>query len=37
MISRFITGLLLIVVSAGPILAQESGISFKSIELSEGL
>ena len=37
MISRFITGLLLIVVLAGPVLAQESGISFKSIELSEGL
>ena len=37
MISRFVAGLLLIVVSAGPILAQESGISFKSIELSEGL
>jgi cyclase len=37
MFSRFVAGLLLIVVSAGPILAQESGISFKSIELSEGL
>ena len=37
MIRRFVAELLLIIVSAGPILAQESGISFKSIELSEGL
>ena len=37
MISRFLTGLMLLIVSAGSILAQESGISFKSIELAEGL
>ena len=37
MISRFLNGPLLFVVLAGPVLAQESGISFKSIELSEGL
>ncbi len=37
MISRFLTGPMLFIVSAGSILAQESGISFKSIELSEGL
>ncbi len=37
MISRFLAGLMLFIVSAGSILAQESGISFISIELSEGL
>ncbi len=37
MISRFLTGPMLFIVSAGSILAQESEISFKSIELSEGL
>lgn len=37
MISRFLNGALLVSVLAGPVLAQESGINFKSIELSEGL
>ncbi len=37
MISRFLIGLLLIIISAGSILAQETEITFKSTELSEGL
>jgi len=37
MISRYVIGTILFLVSAGAILAQESGITFKSTELSEGL